>query len=148
MDLTEAQWEVVKPLVQERRREDGRGNPWCDSREVLNGILWVLRTSAPWRDLPTRYPSYKTCHHRFQELRRSGRLSAILRLLLKDLVDRGQIGLGEEIIDAIFSAAKTEALQLVERSAAKGAMSWQLQTAKIFLSPCTWPVLRPTKTNL
>jgi len=34
---------------------------------VLNGILWVLRTGAPWHDLPERYPSYQTCHRRFQQ---------------------------------------------------------------------------------
>jgi transposase len=43
-----------------------RGRPWRQAREVLDGVLWVLRTGAPWRDLPERYPSYQTCHRRFQ----------------------------------------------------------------------------------
>ena len=38
-------------------RRDGRGRPWKDRRTVLNGILWVLRTGAPWADVPDRYPS-------------------------------------------------------------------------------------------
>ena len=59
MNLADEQWEVLEPLVPEpSRRADGRGRPWRDSREVLNGILWVLRTGAPWRDLPGRYPPY------------------------------------------------------------------------------------------
>src|SRR4051812_18425407 len=37
-----------------------RGRPWRDPRDVLNGILWILRTGAPWKDLPNRYPSYQT----------------------------------------------------------------------------------------
>jgi transposase len=56
MDLTDEQWEVLEPLILDpARRPDGRGRPWRDSRDVLNGILWVLRTGAPWHDLPERY---------------------------------------------------------------------------------------------
>lgn len=67
MDLTDEQWEVLEPLIPNPpRRADGRGRPWRDSRDVLNGILWVLRTGAPWHDLPERYPPYQTCHRRFQ----------------------------------------------------------------------------------
>ena len=59
MDLTDEQWEVLAPLIPEPpRRTDGRGRPWRDPRDVLNGILWVLRTGAPWHDMPERYPPY------------------------------------------------------------------------------------------
>jgi transposase len=52
MDLTDEQWEVLEPLIPEPpRREDGRGRPWRDPRDVLDGILWILRTGAPWKDL-------------------------------------------------------------------------------------------------
>ena len=65
-DLTDTQWETLDDLIPEHpRREDGRGRPWKDRRAVLNGILWVLRTGAPWVDIPDRYPSYQTCHRRF-----------------------------------------------------------------------------------
>ena len=57
MDLTDAQWAVLEPLLPKpRRRPDGRGRPWRDPRDVLNGILWILKTGAPWHDLPDRYP--------------------------------------------------------------------------------------------
>ena len=56
MDLTEAQWQVLKPLLTPKRRPDGRGRPGHDTRAVVNGILWILRTGAPWHDLPDRYP--------------------------------------------------------------------------------------------
>ena len=147
MDVTDAQWEVLEPLFREYRREDGRGRPWRDSREVLNGVIWVLRTGAPWHDLPLRYPPYQTCHRRFQQWQRRGRLEAILRLVLQDLIERGKIDLEEGAIDASFSEAKKGALELVKRSAAKGARSWQLQTAMVFLSPCTWPALRRMKSS-
>jgi transposase len=58
MDLTNEQWEVLEPLILDPvRQADGRGRPWRDSRDVLNGILWVLRTGAPWRDLPETLPA-------------------------------------------------------------------------------------------
>jgi len=43
MELTDEQWSVLEPLIGEMpRRADGRGRPWRSSREVLNGILWIL----------------------------------------------------------------------------------------------------------
>ena len=58
MDLTNEQWAVLEPLMRPKRRADGRGRPWQDTRRVLNGVLWILRTGAPWKDLPDRYPPY------------------------------------------------------------------------------------------
>ena len=59
MDLADQQWKVVAPLIPEPPwRADGRGRLWIDSRDTRNGILWILRTGAPWHDLPDKYPSY------------------------------------------------------------------------------------------
>ena len=56
MDLTEEQWNVVEPILpKDPVRADRRGRPWSDRRKVLNGVLWILRTGAPWEDLPPRY---------------------------------------------------------------------------------------------
>jgi transposase len=48
MDLTVAQWKVIAPLLPKPRVRRGRGRPWRDPQDVLNGILWVLRTGALW----------------------------------------------------------------------------------------------------
>ena len=67
MDLTDEQWNVVGPLIKEPpRRADGRGRPRVPPRPIIDAILWMLRTGAPWADLPARYPPYQTCHRRFQ----------------------------------------------------------------------------------
>jgi transposase len=141
MDLTDAQWAVLEPTFRPRRRPDGRGRPWADPRAVLNGVLWVLRTGAPWHDLPRRYPPYQTCHRRFQQWQRSGRLDRLLQRLAEDLRDRGKIDLSEAFVDATYAGAKKGALRSVQRAAAKAPKSWRSATVMVFLSPCTWPAL-------
>jgi transposase len=145
-ELSDVQWEYLEPFVecdqQERQRRDGRGGRWSDARQVLNGVLWILRTGAPWKDLPERYGSYQTCHRRFQQWQRSGVLDGVLWALCEDLLARGQLGLEEAFIDASFSGAKRGAIALVQHAAAKGARSWQSQTAMVFLSPSGLQALR------
>jgi len=141
MDLTDVQWAVLEPTFRPRRRPDGRGRPWTDPRVVMNGVLWVLRTGAPWHDLPSRYPPYQTCHRRFQLWQRSGRLDRLLQRLAEDLRDRGKIDLSEAFVDATFASAKKGALKSVQRAVAKAPRSWRSATAAVFLSPCTWPAL-------
>ncbi len=86
-ELTDEQWLILKPLLPELpRRSDGRGRPWRSQREVLNGVLWILRSGARWQDLPERFPPYQTCHRRYQGWVRSGALRDILEVLAEDLL--------------------------------------------------------------
>ena len=87
MDLTDEQWALLEPLIpeEERRTSRRRGRPWRDPHDVLNGVLWILRTGAPWSDLPERYPPYQTCHRRFQRWVRAGLMEVILRTLASTL---------------------------------------------------------------
>ncbi|MCB0007160.1 MAG: transposase, partial [Anaerolineales bacterium] len=86
MDLTDEQWTILQPFIPEPpRRDDGRGRPWKPARDVLNGILWILRTGAPWQDMPDRYPPYQTCHRRFQRWEQEGVMDKILLSLAQDL---------------------------------------------------------------
>ncbi|WP_462267581.1 transposase [Mucilaginibacter sp.] len=65
--LSHKQWKKIKNLVPDGiKRTDGKARPWCNKRERLDGVLWILRTGTPWKDLPAGYPSYQTCHRRFQ----------------------------------------------------------------------------------
>jgi transposase len=66
--LTDGQWSLIEPLLPEpKRRKDNRGRPWATNRACLEGILWVLRTSAAWRFLPDKYPSPATCWRRLKQ---------------------------------------------------------------------------------
>ncbi len=85
-DVTDQQWEVLHVLIPDpERRKDGRGRPWRNRREVLNGILYVLRTRVAWADLPECYPPYQTCHRRFQQWTRSGVMRDVVEALGENL---------------------------------------------------------------
>ncbi len=146
--LTDEQWAVIEPLLPKVERRDGRGRPRVDDRAVFNGIFWILRTGAAWADLPERFPSYQTCHRRFQEWVTSGTLRAVLEALAEDLRSRGQIDLSECFIDGTFVVAKKGASQWEKPSGAKVRSSWQWQTAMVFLSPYTLHLLLHTKSPL
>jgi len=146
MDLTGGQWTVLEPLIGGLpKRADGRGRPWRSSREVLNGILWILRTGAQWADLPDRYPSYQTCHRRFQRWVQDGTYERILEALARDLKERGKLDLNECFIDGTFVVAKKGAHAWERPSGAKARSSWQWQIVLVFLSPLVPPRLRLTK---
>ncbi len=104
MDLTQEQWLATEPYFpKEELRRPGRngGRPWRAARDVLNGVLWVLRTGAPWSDLPRRYPPYQTCHRRFQRWVEEGILPRVLAALRRDLEDRDGV-LTDRTLDAAF----------------------------------------------
>jgi transposase len=149
MDLTDEQWDVLKPLIPTPpRRPDGRGRPWRDARAVLNGILWILRTGARWKDPPARSPPYQTCHRRLQQWVHSGVFQPILHALATDLRERGGIDLSECFIDGTFVVAQKGADVLERPSGAKARRSWPWQTVLVFLSPSTWRVLRRMRSPL
>lgn len=146
MDLTHEQWQWIAELVPASKSGPGcSGRPPQDSRAVLNGILWILRTGAPWKDLPERYPPRSTCHRRFQQWTREGVFDAIFTALAEDLRERGGIDLSEGFIDGTFAPAKKGAMALARPNAEKALKSWVCATLKVFLSPCTHAVLARMK---
>jgi transposase len=65
---TDHEWSAIKPMLPNKPR----GVPRVNDRRVLNGIFWVLRSGAPWRDLPDGFGPYTTCYNRFVRWRRAG----------------------------------------------------------------------------
>jgi transposase len=74
-ELTDTAWAQLAPLLPRNRQRGGR---WRDHRTVINGILWKLRTGAPWRDLPERYGPWQTCYDRFVRWRQDGTWDRLL----------------------------------------------------------------------
>jgi transposase len=94
-DLTDQEWERLAPLLPSS--EGKRGGQYKDHRQVLNGILWVLRTGAPWRDLPERYGPHTTCHDRLMRWRRQGVWEQVLQAL------QGQADAAGEMVWTVVS---------------------------------------------
>lgn len=76
-ELTDYEWTAIKPMLPNKPR----GVPRVNDRRVLNGIFWVLRSGAPWRDLPGAFGPYTTCYNRFVRWRRAGVWSRIIDAL-------------------------------------------------------------------
>ncbi|MFE3396432.1 IS5 family transposase [Kitasatospora indigofera] len=75
-EITDAAWSRIEPLLPQG---DGVGRPWRDHRQVVNGVLWRLRTGAPWRDLPERYGPWQTVYRRFAQWEKGGTWARLLQ---------------------------------------------------------------------
>jgi len=73
-ELADYELAAIKPMLPNKPR----GVPRVNDRRVLNGILWVLRSGAPWRDLPDAFGPYTTCYNRLVHWRRAGVWSRII----------------------------------------------------------------------
>jgi transposase len=87
-ELSDAEWARLAPLLPPRQTG---GRPSHDHRRVLNGILWVLHTGAPWRDLPARYGSWRTVYRRFRRWTRAGLRGRVLAALQRELAAAGRL---------------------------------------------------------
>jgi hypothetical protein len=108
-------------------------------------VLWILRTGAPWKDLPGRYGSHQTAHRRYQNWVRSGVMHEVLLAIAQDLKDRGGLDLRECFIDGTFVPAKKGGAAWGRPSGGKAARSWRWPTAMVFLSPFAQSVLTRLK---
>jgi len=88
-ELSDEEWEQLEPLLPPQQPKTGR--PAKDHRSVLNGIVWVLRTGAPWRDLPERYGPWQTVYSRFRRWREAGTWDRLLRVLQTEGAHDGSI---------------------------------------------------------
>jgi transposase len=88
-DLTNEQWERLRPLLPPQKPKVGR--PAEDHRRIVNGILWIDRTGAPWRDLPERYGPWRTVASRFYRWRKAGVWDRILRALRRQTDAEGEL---------------------------------------------------------
>jgi transposase len=88
-EVTDEEWEFLQPLIPARIAQTGRKPR--DPRVMLNGILWILRTGAPWRDLPERLGPWQTVYDHFRTWRNAGVYDRILQALHIRLDQNGQI---------------------------------------------------------
>jgi len=76
-ELTDDEWERLKGYFQEEKPH-GKGRPKSDPRTTLNGVIWIARSGAAWRDMPERYGKYSTVYGWFKKWEESGLFAKIL----------------------------------------------------------------------
>jgi len=131
--LKDDQWEKIEPLLPSTAPGKKGGPPWKDNRKVLEGILWVLKTGARWRDLPDIYPSPSTCWRRLKLWEDMGIWLDIWRALLSELDEKQYLDWEETFADGSFAPAKKGAPALEKPNAVKVRSGWWWSTAKVFL---------------
>src|SRR3954463_15002226 len=128
--LSDKQWSHIEPLLPKR---SSKGRPWADNRLVLEGILWILKTGARWKDLPDKYPSPSTCWRRLRLWEEDGTWLKIWRQFLSELDQQGRLDWSESFLDGSFAPAKKGAPASAKPSEAKARSGWWWSTAKVFL---------------
>jgi transposase len=102
-ELGDEQWGLIAPLLPQHKR---RGRPRADDRRTLDGILWVLRSGARWKDLPPKYGSRSTCHRRLQEWQDQGVWERIRLKFLSTLDSQAKLDWSRAFLDGSFVPGK------------------------------------------
>jgi transposase len=106
-DLTNTQWEQLQPLLPPQKPQTGR--PAGDHRRILNGLLWILRTGAPWHDLPERYGPWRTVASRFYRWRKAGVFQRLVDTLKQQEDAPGQLDWDVHFLDSTMVRAHQHA---------------------------------------
>ena len=131
--LSDTQWEKIQPLLPKLKRHR-RGRPPKDNRVVLEGILWVLKTGARWRDVPSDIGvSGSVCWKRLRRWDQQGVWLRIWRAFLSELDQRGRLDWRESFLDGSFAPAKKGAKESAKPSVERAQSGWWWSTAKVFL---------------
>jgi transposase len=126
-ELTDKQWEQLQPLLPPQKPKTGR--PATDHRRLLKGILWLLRTGAPWRDLPERYGPWRTVASRFYRWRKAGLWDRLFAAVQHQAAANGHRDWDVHYVDGTIvrahqhAAGANKGLQTPKRSAAAKAAS-------------------------
>jgi transposase len=108
--LTDEQWLLISDCFPVPAPDPRGGRPRANARRCLEGILWVLRSGARWKDLPRSFPSYVTCWRRFVEWSSNGVWDQAWRRLVEQLDRRGDVNWEQGFADGTFAPAKKGAI--------------------------------------
>lgn len=97
-ELTDSEWENIKDLLPPERTGK-KGKPSKDNRVMLNAMIWLARSGAPWRDLPERFGSWKSVYSRFRKWLDDGVLDNIFRVLTLE-AELSELSLDSTIVRA------------------------------------------------
>ena len=133
-ELTDEQWNLISDLFPVREVGPKGGRPPQSPRPCVEGIIWILRTGARWKDLPKHFPSYATCWRRLKEWTEAGIWEQAWGRLLRRLDRQGRVNHEESIADGTFSSAKKGVNASVRRSVERAPTRWCSSMAMV----CLW----------
>ena len=145
LELTDEQWNLIADLFVEPPVGPKGGRPRVASRPCVEGILWILRTGAPWKHLPRHFPSPATCWRRLKMWTEAGIWEKAWARLLRRLDRQNRVGHEESFADGTFSSAKRGVKRSARPSGARARRSWFLPTAVVFRSRWIRPARVLTK---
>ena len=120
-DLSEAEWQVLRDLLPPERGRKSR--PASDNRPIVNGILWRIRTGAPWRDVPEKYGKWITVYQRFRRWSAAGIWEAVAATLAQAMADNSRHSIDSTTVRGHVSAAGAKGGPVNRLLAARGAGS-------------------------
>jgi transposase len=104
-ELSDEEWALVGPLLSSQ----ARGGRWNDHHTTLGGMLWILRTGAPWLGLPKRFGPWQSIYHRFIRWRGDGTFDRIMKALRMCLDREGRIDWDLWCVDGTSARASRSA---------------------------------------
>src|SRR5581483_701453 len=116
-DLTDEEWAIVEPLLNRRKSNRGR-KPKHTKRELLNAILYLLRTGCQWRHLPHDFPPWKTVYTQFLRWSKHG----VFEKLNQELVKLARISKGRKSL-ASGTVIDSQSIKTTERGALEVSMA-------------------------
>ncbi|TWU56437.1 hypothetical protein Poly51_23480 [Rubripirellula tenax] len=122
--ITNSQWELIRHLFPKQKITHVGGRPQVDHRACLEGIIWVLKNGARWKDLPERYMSSATCWRRRKKWTEDGTFLKAWQILIRRMDRRKLLHWSQAMGDGTFSPAKKGALKLAKPSVARAQKSW------------------------
>src|SRR5437899_3247921 len=129
--LSETQWQKIEPLLPKPKRRT-RGRPPKSNRQVFEGILWILKTGARWRDLPKDFGvSPSVCWRGLRLWEEQGVWLRMWRAFLSELDQGGKLDWRESFLDGSFAPAKKGATESAKPSGAKARSGWWRSTARV-----------------
>jgi|SRR5208283_2906501 transposase len=131
--LSDEQWTKIEPLIPKRPKNPKGGRPPADDRLAFEGILWILKTGARWKDMPEMYPHYSICWRRLKEWHETGVLKEMWRAFLSELDEKGVLSWEETFVDATFIPAKKGARRSGRPKGVKEQSAWWWSMARVFL---------------
>lgn len=135
-ELSDEQWQALEPLLPQPQT---RGRPRRDLRQIVNAVFWMLRTGAPWRDLPERYGPWQSVYHWFNRWRQEGLWDRVLEELQIRLDRDGRIDWDLWCIDGTSVRASRAAAGAGKKGAPESPKTtlWAAREADSAAN-CTW----------